>query len=361
MAAVSPPAPVKSKGPRPLSPQSPEPPDERFWVRYSPHHELPVSVAGSFLIHVLGFGLLALILVGLLSRLFDDTRRPEVAPLEILEPPGGGGGNPHGIGDGPGSGVLPRGKEEMPDDIRKPLLAARTRPDAPQPKEINKNPVPLTVPPPDAVSARAIQEQSTEAVLGQLSDIGKKARAQIDGLIAGKGKGGPGSGGGQGRGKSTGTGDLEGPGGKLDQRTKRQQRWVMNFNTRDGSDYLRQLQHLGAIVAVPLPDGTFRVYRDLGRRPLRGQVEDIKAINRIYWVDDKPDSVLSLAQALGAVPPPPYIAAFFPESLEKELRRQEERFYKGSEDNIEETRFHVTPRGGRYEPVLVTRPRLRGQ
>src|SRR5262249_37242501 len=129
----------------------------------------------------------------------------------------------------------------------------------------------------------------------------------------------------------------------------------------DGHDYLRQLQHLGAIVAIQQPGGGFLVYRDLSSKPLKGELEDISGINRIYWVDDKPHSVQSLARAMGIFPPPPYIAAFFPERVEKELRRKEELHYRGNEDNIEETRFQVVRRGTKYEPIVVARPKLKGQ
>ncbi len=36
------------------------PPDERFWRRYSPHGELPLSGASSLAVHLLLFGLLML-------------------------------------------------------------------------------------------------------------------------------------------------------------------------------------------------------------------------------------------------------------------------------------------------------------
>ena len=70
------------------------PPDERFWQRYSPHAEFPLSGAGSLAIHILVFGLLGL-LAWLGAVLFSHSSRSlpvEAVRLDL----GGGGGNPRG-------------------------------------------------------------------------------------------------------------------------------------------------------------------------------------------------------------------------------------------------------------------------
>src|SRR5207248_4607915 len=101
-----------------------------------------------------------------------------------------------------------------------------------------------------------------------------------------KGKGGPGSGGGKGSGVGTGEGNAKGPGtGKLSQREKRQQRWLMLFNTRSGSDYADQLMGLRAILAVETSNGEYMIYRDLAHRPVHGKVAEDRELNRICWVD----------------------------------------------------------------------------
>ncbi len=359
MASPSAPASANSKKAAGRGVESLTPPEERFWIRYSPHHELPFSMAGSFLLHALGVGLIALILIGALT-LFAAPRPPEMSPVRIL--PAGGGGNPAGHGDGPNTGVVLPGKEALPKDD-KPLVASQPKVQAPDLKEVPKNPeIKLDVPK-ETVTSRPIQDSSVEIELNRLSEVGKAARKQIDGIMAGHGKGGPGQGGGKGAGDGTGTGNQKGPGneGRLNQRTKRQQRWHMNFITRDGNDYLRQLHSLGGIIAVPQPDGGFVLYRDLARRPFRAESVDLATINRISWINDKRESVLDLAQALGLVPPPPYMVIFLPESLEEELRRKEQQHYGGNEENIEETHFQVVSRGGKYVPIIVTKPRVRGQ
>jgi len=327
-------------------------PEERFWKRYSPHHEFSLSTVASVVLHGLGFGLIVLAAV-LMARIGFDDKPPEVDALELE---GGGGGNVAGVGSGANTEVLPR-NERVADETTPPTSPVK-------PVEPLQ---PTKVIPPDLKVENSDDRTidiDASAVVNQLSDIGKRAREDIEKAIAGKGKGGPGRGGGEGSGAGTGTGDKIGPGtgkgGQLTQRQKRQLRWVMMFNTLNGNDYANQLRGLGAILAIPQGNGEFYVIRDLGRRPATGKVEDISGLDRIFWIDDKPQSVFSLTSALGISPPPSHVAAFFPQELEAELLKKELAYYhkmhsRGSEDDIRETRFQVRPiGGGKYEPIVVT-------
>src|SRR5215469_11150839 len=81
------------------------PPDERFWKRYSPHGELPLSGAGSLALHLLIFGLM-LLSAWLAYAVFSHTTRS--LPVEAVRlDAGGGGGNPHGHGDSSNRGSQP--------------------------------------------------------------------------------------------------------------------------------------------------------------------------------------------------------------------------------------------------------------
>src|SRR6266851_429784 len=76
------------------------PPDQEFWQRYSPHHEFPLSGVSSVAIHVL-----ALVLLFFLGRYLVDMLADSMQPLRelgVVVLPGGGGGNPNGVGNGPG-------------------------------------------------------------------------------------------------------------------------------------------------------------------------------------------------------------------------------------------------------------------
>src|SRR5262249_19170941 len=81
-----------AKSPATKKPASLVPPDEKFWQRYSPHHEFPISSASSLFLHVLTLGLLALFGIILKDAFFND-KGPEVDGIIVA----GGGGRPDGV------------------------------------------------------------------------------------------------------------------------------------------------------------------------------------------------------------------------------------------------------------------------
>src|SRR5262245_45746292 len=83
----------------PAAKKSQQPPDERFRVKYPPHHELPHSSMASLTWHVL-IGVLIVVVGFIVAR-----SRSNDMPIETVEV--GGGGNPNGVGDGPGIGGAP--------------------------------------------------------------------------------------------------------------------------------------------------------------------------------------------------------------------------------------------------------------
>ncbi|GIW82500.1 MAG: hypothetical protein KatS3mg105_4307 [Gemmatales bacterium] len=319
------------------------PPEEKFWQRYSANHEFPLSATSSLVLH--GLALALLIGMGyILAKLgFSERERPLPVDAIVIA---GGGGNP--TGDGNAAGNLPR-----VEDVGDPKQVDRK--DEPLPELTLPKPfVKEFVQTPD--DARFIDETSRENV-EKITRLGQSARDLLSRVQPGKGSGGPGSGGGKDRGKGPGEGDLTGPGkqkGTLNVRQKRVLRWVMMFNTRDGDDYRRQLAYLGAIIAVPEAGNRFRVYRDLTQSPPRGRIEDISETlsDRIFWVDDRPQSVASLARALGLRHIPPRIVAFFPQKLEEELLRKELAYRGRKEHEIKETRFRVQRIGNAYVPIV---------
>ena len=323
------------------------PPEERFWQRYSPHHEFPLSTVSSIVLHGLLLALVAVIFTKLLWREGDN----DPLSLDAIQVDAGGGGNPEGVGDARGDGVIPT-KQEAADAQQKQNVVT--------PDQVAKNDK-LEKPTPEAPKIdvptdpdRVISDAAGPPIENFLALKESAQKNRISGKVAGKGKGGTGSGGGQGSGTGTGTGSGIGEGTqkKISVRQRRMQRWVMGFETRDGGDYRDQLMGLGAILAVPLEGShdkyTYRIYRDLSKTPIHGHPEDIRKINRIFWVDDDPNSVGRLAEALG-IRRPRFIAAFFPMALEKDLREQERQESRDApEDDIEETHFKVVQEGGGY-------------
>ena len=165
-------------------------PDEKFWIKYSPHHELPLSVTSSIFIHAVAFGMIGLILAGILSGLFGGKHQADVKPFQLA---GGGGGDPNGNADA-NNGALPSGnevKETTKTEPIQPVEATKTL------NTPDKKTEPLVNDPKDV-----IQRLMEEPVLSQknMGDIATKANAKVAAAIA-KGGGGPGTGGGIGKGK----------------------------------------------------------------------------------------------------------------------------------------------------------------
>jgi hypothetical protein len=346
--------PAAEKNAASLAKQPLVPPDERFWQRYSPHGELPLSGAGSLALHLLIFGLM-LLSAWLAYAVFSHTTRSlpvEAVRLDL----GGGGGNPHGVGDDPNRGRQP---QEVGGD--KPQEGATN----PNPVDIPERPE-LAVQPATSTPIefdRVIQQIDTPSsrAMQRLAQAGKRPPLPDSPSKSGYGKGGTGEGGGSGDGKGTGTGSGRGEGhGKLTQREKRMLRWVMRFNTVNGRDYLAQLQGLGAILAIPTDDSlkNFKLIEDLSARPAKLLDGDPGQLHRIYWGDDNPQSVRDVMAILGVQLQPKLFYAFMPEELEKKLFDLEKQWlnkrYPGrGEDDIEETRFKINRTKKGYEPEVV--------
>lgn len=337
--------------------RSPSPPDEKFWIRYSQHHELPLSSVGSFTIHALALGLLTLASIFGWFALLGLNK--ESLPVDAISVRAGGGGDPTGISSGPGGKGNP-----LVENVETPKEDASVTPyTGPALTEVPRAQVdPIEFPDlaKDPEGQRFIEKKNL--ALSALSKVNRDAREQMMNGVAGdRGQGGSGKDGGKdgGKGKGKGDGQGEGKGKILTKREKRVLRWVMIFDTVDGNDYARQLDALGAILGVPESGGQYRILRDLKSRPARGKIEDLNKIERIFWVDDKPDSVGPLAAALQLNPPPPHIVAFFPRKFEQDLLRLELSYRGLKEEDIQETRFRVIKVGNTYAPRVVDQISMR--
>jgi len=331
--------------------KQPTPPAEEFWLRYSPHHEFPLSSITSVTLHILVIVLLVLggwlaIKLGLMS---DKTGLPVDA---IILERGGGGGSLDGKEGATGDNLPPEMVADKADP-NKPLNPINL-PDLP---DTNVDPIKL----PDFKDSdgkRVIDPSARNMALEAAKSLSEESRTKFFGSVGDKGGGGDGSGGGtgSGKGKATGSGTGDNKNGKkLSERQKRMLRWTMIFNTRDGNDYASQLDSLGAILAIPTNTECteFLVIRDLKARPAQGKVEDPAALQRIYWIDDKQDSVFGLARALEIKNKPKLIIAFFPTELETKLAKLESDYAGRKGDDIAETRFDVV-RGTEGYDVKVT-------
>lgn len=304
------------------------PPEEKFWKRYSPHHELPLSATTSVLLHGLAFGIL-IALAYLALKLTTESNKP--LPVDAIAIAPGGGGDPSGQGDGAGA----PGKTEDVDKAN-PNPTGKT-----EPRETLKqaNVDPLTLPEYQTPAGRLLDDAASQDALESLTKLSEATRKELfAGLGRSKGEGGTGTGGGKGDGVGAGEGDGIGS-GKMTARQKRVVRWKLLF---DRNEYQRQLAFFGAVIALPQPGGEYLVIRNLNQP--QGKVEDLSKINLFFCVDPDPQSVAALTRALG-VSPASHVVAFFPDTFEKELIRLEKAFRGKEENQVRETRFHVDKKG----------------
>jgi hypothetical protein len=315
------------------------PPEEKFWQRYSPHREMPVSAASSLALHALVIGgLLLLAWLGWLGFQKPQGTLP-VEPVRLL-PPGS-------LKDSP---VKPR----LGDPDGSPAVA-EARPD-PKPGPAEPDPKRPTLDPPGVVEPPEKKPVDSARLFP-----GGNPRSPFDEIkraIEGKTRAdGPNP-----RGDPRGDKDSPSLGGDknrrpLTVREQRMERWAMVLPARTGTEYLGQLRTLGAILAIPVEDGkAFKVVRDLsGRGPAKLLDEDLSTLQRIYWYDHRPESVRSLMAALRCDLQPRYVVAFMPQALEERLLRLEKEYRGLREEQIKATQFEFRPDGrGGFSVVVVS-------
>src|SRR5262249_49171120 len=122
------------------------PPEERFWVKYSPNHELPVSSVSSIALHALVIGLL--ILIGfVLSQYRQQQRQP--VQQDAVEIAGGGGLDGDSTGTGSGGNTV----GERTEQVEKAAPRAKTDTAPPQANlkapETAKTPIDVPKTPPN--------------------------------------------------------------------------------------------------------------------------------------------------------------------------------------------------------------------
>jgi len=333
------------------------PPDEQFWQRYSPHGEMGISGTTSLVLHIL---ILVIVFFGALlvpwwlstpsgKMLVQTVKRSNPNPL-------GGGGKPGGIGDGPGLGAL---AAPMLTNKEEPALAQPLIPDS-EPPRLDSSTAKVAPPElrPDPESERKMERGNNADIFKQIDATAMKKLRQ--GITPGAGKGGPGRKGGKDAGDGTdkgkGVGDAT---ATLDPRVVRMLRWVMQFETRNGPDYLAQLRSLDAILAIPMDkEGKqYKIIRDLsGQGPAKLLDEDLDKIQRIFWTDARPGSVKDMAGALGLKFVPQHFIAFMPEKLEAKLFELEKsKAGNRPEDEIDETKFKMERQpNGAVVPVILS-------
>jgi hypothetical protein len=313
------------------APAEPTPAEVEFWHKYNAHFEFPTSVVVS----VLAFVLMFAVVVGVL--LLALSGGPDKAPVPIRMVQGS---------DEEGEGRLGGGGVEDPLAIGNHAIQPTEQQNLP-----NRTDIPQ-VQPQQPTTPLADPTQSGSAADSSVTPFDKLVDSLRNG-IAGARKG---SGSGAGSGNAPDQGD--GPGGTGNDNThKRSLRWSLRFRSADGQDYINQLAAMQAVLVIPQPpdERDAFVYRDL-KNPKHGvrlaEGEWTQLAGQIQFVDTKADSVRGVASALGLNFVPRRFLAFFPRELEGELARKETGYRNRQPDQIEETVFRVTVRGGQAEVVV---------
>jgi hypothetical protein len=220
-------------------------------------------------------------------------------------------------------------EEELSDEVPQDMMAEELT-------EIEEQ----EQPPPDVKPADQGEEVVEETAVAQSAlDRLAQARSQLDANLN--------------QGSREGTGGVGGGGTGTTGRGARVARWVLHFNTQSSPHYLQQLDGLGAEIAFPAVGNRWQYFFNVGSPRRRSEIRDLGGENRLYWVDEKPQSVGGVAQVLG-IPTPPFMIVFLPVPLEDRMLEMELAYQNLTEEQILRTDFQVITRGGSYD-VRVTR------
>jgi hypothetical protein len=320
---------MSTSAPKPL-PGPLAPPDERFWERYSPHYEFPLSSIGSVAMHV-GFLVLFLGALYLLSRMTISDTTP--VPMRAISVMGDGDGE-----DGKGTGGGMEGQENIP--LETPMDPMKPVPDVPLDKIKDIEKWFPKLPAPD--EGLRPEELDAAKKIAKLNEDMRKIL--LDGMNGKKGRG-PGDG-------SSNTG-VDGQGssntGDASSSQNRAVRWELIFKTENGRDYLNQLAAMRATLVIPNPPNwkTSKAYSELNPPSPNGKSFNTDEMPGLYFVDDDAGSAQKLAAALGLDFSPPLFIAFFPKEIEEELAAKERAFRGRKESEIFSTKFKILMRDGR--------------
>lgn len=323
--ADQPSAPANSAGTVGESPSPRLPPDEKFWKRYSPHHEFPLSTVASIAIHAM-VGAVILCLGWMLVRSLERKPLP-IEPIRLAE----GGRNPLGAGSSKG-GPLPQ-PAEAADNTPPESVPTNTKPESdPEPLKLPERKLPDPVTKENNVLKRLLERGKT-AIKGFDRVNAETQRKLFDGLRM------PGDGEGFGVGQ---------------QRAKRLSRWRILVSL-NAEECRRQMRALDFVVAIPEPGGlnSHRVFRDLNV-PVRGRDEDLSNLGGRLWWSMEDEVLRVMPQVLMLSSQPPYAIGFFPREFEEKLAVLEKRYRGRNEDEIHATEFAIEKRGNSYEPEVVS-------
>jgi hypothetical protein len=333
------------------------PPDEKFWVRYSPHHELSLAGMTSFFVHGLVIGILTLGAYWYLFQRDSDTNKPPT--MDMVQIAGGGDGF-EGMGGEPGApgDSTPRQTELVPGPMTAvaevPAVTNSALKDVPQTEldipEINSSDNKADL---EKILSK-LEKEAVNQATQEKSPIKKVTKNTGPSGGNAKGVGAPGTGsGGYGKG-ARGTGI--GGGRKLTQAQIYARRWSFNL-TGGGKEHVAKYLTMGVTVALLHPKGAYYFVTDLRRRPATLQPANMDIYrDAVQWQNTLPESLANLAGELRLPFVPVQAIILLPKDREQKMADEELRYAQKMGLPVEEiqgTLFDFQLRGGGFEPVVL--------
>jgi hypothetical protein len=329
------------------------PPDEKFWQRYSAHHEMPLSGMTSLFLHALVVGLLLIVGYVVSLRWHGETHKPPTMTVVTLEGPGDGD---EGLG----------GPEGLPGQNDRTELTPSTTPTQPMTAfeaalQLDEAPsVELFVP------AETKPQPETKDLLSELDQLAqdaklttpvKKAQAGTNNPKGVGGQGGIGDAPGPGKGKrGPGKGIGGPPGGKMTQQQIFAWRWRFDL-FGSGKEHADKLAAVGVVLAFPDVQGGYWVINDFRRRPAALQKENMdKYKNAVKWINKDQRSLFELAKELQLPFVPQFVVMLLPKEREQQMAQAEGAFARQQRRDlarIQATHFDFLLRGDSFEPVVL--------
>ena len=297
------------------------PPPEKFWGKYSPHHEFPLSSIGSLALHVAGL-VVFVVLLWLLARSVKTDAIPVpmvgVVISEESEAENRQGDNANG-------------NENRREDVqgkRNPSVEDRLVPiPAPLKDEVSQW-LPNV---PVATGAPSVDTLPTLRKLAELNEDLRRAFLKNNQ-------------------------DSKKPNDPTSSQS-RSIRWLLLFDFETGRDSLDQMSSLRATLVIPLPpkERTVMVYSDLRQdRPKGVVVDDLKKVPKgCLWINRSRDWTIMLAEELRLGFVPSTFLFVLPKDIEEHIAAIERGYRGRKESEIFSTTFAVKMNNGN-STIVVT-------
>jgi hypothetical protein len=317
------------------------PPDEDYWEKYNRRLEFPLSSVATVLLHVLVGALLIFILLEMENTEDHSSVNQKFMAVSGMDDFGDGSAGSGGTDDPLVKLNQDEGRKSLEDTLADPNMLPEVR------DEIKKT-VKFIDP-----SGNLPITASNAAAINNLTDNLKKQ------LVGGR----------QGSGTEPGTGfdgsKGKGPGGTGANSTLgRNMRWTLRFKVTSGRDYLAQLKAMNAKLLIPVPGQDKCILIENIDNPDAKRVVTDKELgpygDLLKFADSRREAVGAVAGALGLDFTPKTFFAVFTKEMESDLADKEKNYRNRRAEDIEETVFRVTVRGGSYE-VVVDEQKAKGR